>query len=88
MTNSTRALAVDVRRMRGYVAAVVLVFVAIGFGAVLRRLPHANLSLLFLLAVLIVAAVWGLWPSIFASALSFLALNFFFTVPLYSFTIL
>ncbi|HSG63916.1 MAG TPA: DUF4118 domain-containing protein [Gammaproteobacteria bacterium] len=73
--------------MRGYVAAVALVVLAIAVGAVLRRLPHANLSLLFLLAVLIVAALWGLWPSIFASALSFLALNFFFTTPLYTFTI-
>jgi two-component system sensor histidine kinase KdpD len=73
--------------IRGFVAAAVLVVVAIGIGAVLRRLPHANLSLLFLLAVLVVAAVWGLWPSIFASALSFLALNFFFTTPLYTFTI-
>jgi len=83
----TRIPRVDLRWTRGYVAAIALVLVAIGCGAVLRRLPHANLSLLFLLAVLIVAAVWGLWPSIFASALSFLVLNFFFTVPLYSFTI-
>lgn len=73
--------------IRGYLAAIVLVITALAIGSVLRRLPHANLSLLFLLAVLVVAAVWGLWPSIFASGLSFLALNFFFTTPLYSFTV-
>jgi two-component system sensor histidine kinase KdpD len=73
--------------LRGYVAAVALVAVAIGAALVLRRLPHANLSLLFLLAVLIVAAVWGLWPSVAASLLGFLALNFFFTSPLYTLSV-
>jgi two-component system sensor histidine kinase KdpD len=87
MSSTVRKPALDTSVLRGYVAAAALVLVAIGVGAVLRRLPHANLSLLFLLIVLIVAAVWGLWPSIFASALSFLALNFFFTVPLYTFTV-
>jgi two-component system sensor histidine kinase KdpD len=43
--------------------------------------------LVFLLAVLVVAAAWGLWPSILATILSFLAINFFFTTPLYTFTI-
>jgi len=74
-------------RVRAYVAAAVLVAVAIGVGSVLRRLPQANLSLLFLLAVLIVAAVWGLWPSILATVLSFLSLNFFFTAPRYTLTV-
>jgi two-component system sensor histidine kinase KdpD len=77
----------DVPRAQAYVAAASLVLVAIGVGTVLRRLPHANLSLLFLLAVLIVAAVWGFWPSIFATVLSFLAINYLFTAPLYSFTV-
>lgn len=77
----------EVPKSRGYVVAAALVVVAIAVGSVLRRLPHANLSLLFLLAVLIVAAVWGLWPSIFATLLSFLSINFFFTVPLYTFSV-
>jgi two-component system sensor histidine kinase KdpD len=66
---------------QGYLAATVLVLVAMLAALAFQRLPHANLSLLFLLAVLIVAAVWGLWPSIFGSALGFLTLNFFFTTP-------
>jgi two-component system sensor histidine kinase KdpD len=78
---------VEAPKTRGYLAAAVLVGVAIAVGGVLRRLPHANLSLLFLLVALVVAAVWGLWPSIFATLLSFLSLNYFFTVPLYSFTV-
>jgi len=71
----------------GYLAATVLVGVAMLAALAFQRLPHANLSLLFLLAVLVVAAVWGLWPSIFGSALGFLALNFFFTTPRYTFTV-
>jgi two-component system sensor histidine kinase KdpD len=67
--------------------AALLVVIAVAASSVLRRLPHANLSLVFLLAVLVVAAAWGFWPSIFATVLSFLALNFFFTPPLYTFTV-
>lgn len=74
-------------KARAYVAAALLVAVAIGIGTVLRRLPQANLSLLFLLAVLVVAAAWGLWPSIFATILSFLSINFFFTAPRYTLTV-
>jgi two-component system sensor histidine kinase KdpD len=77
----------EVPRAQAYLSAAALVLVAIAVGTVLRRLPHANLSLLFLLAVLIVAAAWGFWPSILSTVLSFLAINFFFTAPLYSFTV-
>jgi len=72
---------------RAYGAAIALVAIAIGAAVVFRRLPHANLPLLFLMVVLIIAARWGLWPSIFASILSFLSLNFFFTAPFYTFTV-
>jgi two-component system sensor histidine kinase KdpD len=47
-------------------------------------MPHANLSLLCLTGVLIVAACSGLGPSLLASVLSFLAYNFFFTPPYYT----
>lgn len=70
--------------LRPYVAAAALVLVAMAVALAFRRLPHANLSLLFLLAVLLVAARWGLWPSVFASVLSFFAINFFLTVPYYT----
>jgi len=52
-----------------------------------RVLPLPNLSLIFLTAVLLVATRRGLWPSIYASLLSFLAYNFFFTVPFHTFTV-
>jgi len=68
-----------------YASAAAIVFVTIGLAFVLHRLiPHANLSLLFLTVVLIVAARAGLGPSLLASVLSFLAFNYFFTRPYYT----
>ncbi len=49
--------------------------------------PHANLSLVFLTGVLVVATRWGFGPSLYAGALSFLAYNFFFTPPHYTFQV-
>lgn len=69
------------RRARDFVAATVVIGVAAATATVLQRLPHANLSLLFMSGVLIVAARYGFWPSIYASVLSFLLFNFFFTTP-------
>src|SRR5207302_9117845 len=45
------------------------------------------ISLVFLMAVLASAILWGLWPGLFACSLSVLAYNFFFIPPLYTFTI-
>ena len=49
--------------------------------------PIPNLSMLFLVAVLLVAVNFGIWPAIYASMLSFVVYNFFFIPPLYTFTI-
>lgn len=69
------------------VGATLTVLIAGMLAPLLQRLPHASLSLLFLTAVIIVAARWGLWLSVYASLLSFLAYNFFFTLPLYTFAV-
>lgn len=64
------------------------VAVAVLVGELLGRattLP--NLSMVFLMAVLFSAINYGMWPAIFSSAISFLAYNFFFIEPLYTFTI-
>ncbi|MEX2123785.1 MAG: DUF4118 domain-containing protein [Woeseia sp.] len=72
---------------RPYIAATIVVGIAAAIAPILQRLPHANLSLLFMTGVLIVAVRYGLWPSIYASLLSFLIFNFFFTAPLYTFKV-
>ena len=51
----------------------------------MRIFPVESLALFFLVGVLVVAARFGLWPSIYASLLSFLVYNFFLTQPYYTF---
>lgn len=51
----------------------------------MTRLP--NLSMLFLLAVLISALRFGVWSGVSAAMLSFLAYNFFFIEPRHTFTV-
>jgi two-component system sensor histidine kinase KdpD len=61
---------------------------ALGIGELLTKLtPIPNLSLVFLLAVLLAGVSFGIWPAIYASVLSFLAYNFFFIEPIYTFTV-
>jgi len=64
------------------------VAVAVAVGRVLTALtPFPNLSMIFLMAVLFPAVTFGIWPAISASLLSFLAYNFFFIEPIYTFTV-
>jgi len=73
------------QRTQAIALAVLTVLVAtpLAFGAHII-LPHANLSLLFLTAVLITAGRAGMEAAIYASLLGFLSYNFFFTQPFYS----
>lgn len=72
----------------GYAAATLAVAAAVVVGRLLQTLtPIPNLSLVFLVAVLVPAVFFGVWPAILASGLSFLAYNFFFIEPLHTLTI-
>lgn len=73
---------------RGYLAAVVgVVVVSLVIAGIQRFVHFDNISLLYLLAVLWLAAAYGRGPAIFASLLAFLAYDFFFIPPLYRFTV-
>ena len=73
---------------RPYVLTTLLVALAIGTGQALHQvLAVTSISLVFLTAVLASAAIWGLYPSLYACAISVLAYNFFFLPPLYTFVI-
>jgi len=73
---------------RGYVAAIVGVAVVSLCIAGIQRVVHFdNISLLYLLVVLWLAAAYGRGPAIFASLLAFLGFDFFFIPPLYRFTV-
>ena len=69
-----------------YATAAVAAALAISEGLIALT-PLPNLSMIFLVAVLLIAVSFGVWPAIFASFLSFLVYNFFFIQPLYTFTI-
>ena len=74
--------------LRPYLITTGIVVAALAMGLALHQFLNVlNVALVFLTAVLIVAATYGLWPSLFACALSVLAYNFFFLPPLYTFTV-
>jgi two-component system sensor histidine kinase KdpD len=75
-------------RAGGLVAGFALVLAVTGAIELLKaHVPVLSLSVLYLLAVLPVAVVWGLGLSLVASVLSMLAFNFFFLPPLYTLTL-
>src|SRR5262249_38145482 len=68
--------------------AVAAVAAALGFSELI--MPYfgvENVDLVFLTAVVGVAARYGLLPSLFASVVASLCYNFFFLPPIYTFTI-
>lgn len=72
----------------GYVGALSLTAAATIFGAVAdSRLSLADEALTYVLAVLLTAARFGRGPAMAAALAAFLALNFFFTEPRFTFTI-
>jgi uncharacterized protein DUF4118 len=69
--------------------AVVVAAIAIGaiVIAVLEALGVADASPAFLLAVVAVAVLRGAWPAVVTAIAAFLAYDFFFIEPLYTFTV-
>jgi two-component system sensor histidine kinase KdpD len=66
-------------------AAVAVAGIAAHLLTQLAPLPHV--SVLFLAAVVMSAALWGFWPSVFAAVLSAAASSYFFYSPIYSFRV-
>ena len=73
---------------RPYVIAIVAIAAALGVGKLIQPwFGIENVDLVFLAAVVGIAARYGLWPSLFASIVASLCYNFFFLPPVYTFTI-
>src|SRR3954464_10329655 len=89
----TRDWSPRLRRFRGrglgpYVWSTVAVALATMTGAGIGSLtPLPNVSMVFLLAVVFSAAVFGICPALLTSILSFLAYNFFFIEPHYTLSV-
>ncbi len=78
------------RRPGPYLAAAAAAVgaVALAIGKLIEPLVGAgSVDLVFLLGVVLVASYGGLWPALFATAVSLLAYNFFFLPPTWTFTI-
>jgi two-component system sensor histidine kinase KdpD len=76
------------RRWQGTVlAAVVLPVLTLLLSGVRGDLNLPSDILLYLVAVIAVALTGGLWPALGAAVVASLLLNYFFTPPLYTFTI-
>lgn len=72
----------------GYAAALVSVALVSGLISLIQtKTTIANISMLYLVAVLATAIAFGHRPAILASVVSFLTFDWFFTNPRYTFTI-
>jgi two-component system sensor histidine kinase KdpD len=71
-----------------YIYAVIAVAVAVGISELLWPwIGLPNTDLVFLTAIVGIAVRFGLWPSLFASVVSALCYNFFFTEPYHTLNI-
>ncbi len=71
-----------------YAVATAAVAIAVGISELLAAfVPGPSLSMVFLIAVLATAVLYGTAPAIVAAILSFAAFNFFFVPPIYTFTV-
>ena len=74
--------------IKSYMIGTGLVGIALALSLLLTRILEVqNVALVFLMAVLVSAVTYGLWPALFVSGLSVLAFNFFFLSPHYTFNI-
>jgi len=72
----------------GYAAALLgVTLVSLFIGLVLGHVSLANISMLYLLAVLAAAVGFGRGPAVFASVSAFLIFDWFFVEPIHQFTV-
>jgi two-component system sensor histidine kinase KdpD len=69
------------------VAAVGLLLLTIVLSGLRTHLGLPSILLLYLLAVVLVSAIGGLWPALAAAVAGFLLANYYFTPPIHTFTI-
>jgi two-component system sensor histidine kinase KdpD len=78
----------NVFRPLPYFGSALAVLLALGVGILIERfIGLQSVLLVFLMAILASAILWGLLPSLLACVLSVLAFNFFLVPPVYTFAI-
>ncbi|OGP67264.1 MAG: hypothetical protein A2031_05745 [Deltaproteobacteria bacterium RBG_19FT_COMBO_43_11] len=74
-------------KLSNYLATLVMIAIITLANAVLQNfIDPSSLVYIYLIAIIVSALLFGVWPSIFTSIFSLLTYDFFFTVPRYSFT--
>ena len=74
-------------RLSNYLISTAMVLVVTLANALLQRfIEPSSFVYLYLIATITSALLFGTWPSVFASILSLLAFDYFFTLPRYSFS--
>ncbi len=71
----------------GVLAALLIPLAATGVALAIPHVAAASAASLYLLGVVAVSVLGGLWSGVVASVVSFLALNFFFTEPRHTFVV-
>jgi two-component system sensor histidine kinase KdpD len=69
------------------IAALIVLVAGLAAGLLRPLLPPGSIALVFLVAVLFSAVLFGVWTGIVASGLAFLAYNFFFVEPVLTFRV-
>src|SRR5512147_3127597 len=72
---------------RYLLSATIIATITLALTQIVLDVQQPNVALIYLLAVLICATLLGLGPGLLASALAFLAFNFFFVTPLHTFIV-
>ena len=76
------------RRLAGVLlAAVLLPVLTVVLATARAHLNLANFVLVYLVAVVAITVIGGFWPAVLAAVAASLLLNWFFTVPIHTFTI-
>jgi two-component system sensor histidine kinase KdpD len=76
------------QRWLGYLAGLAGVAIAsVAIGLVLDRTRIANISMLYLIAIMVTAVTFGRGPAVVASVAAFLTFDFLFVDPVHTFTV-
>jgi two-component system sensor histidine kinase KdpD len=76
------------RRILGFILAIFITSTMTVLLFLIRdRLNTSTVALLYFLPVLISTTLWGLWPGVLSGFAAFLAYNYFFLQPYYTFTV-
>src|SRR4030067_645435 len=77
-----------IAKLRNFILAFSVISVTTLILFLLReRFSASTVALLYLVPVLICTTFWGFWPGILSAFIAFLAYNFFFLLPYYTFIV-